>query len=69
VLGDTLYVSTADGALFRLNESGRAWHEVAKAAPRIVHRLAPHESRILLIGGARDGANLDSIEAIAVTTP
>ncbi len=67
-LGDNLYVSVSDGSLYRLDESGRAWTAIAKLQPRIVHRLAPHESHILVIGGARAGENLRSIETVAINT-
>jgi len=64
---DELYVSVADGTLYRLDEAQGAWTEVVKLQPRIVHRLAPFKSQILMIGGARGGGNLSSIEVVDVS--
>lgn len=64
VLDGRLYVSVAGGHLLRLNTDGSAWERVGFATPRIVHRLAPWQSSILVIGGADRGGNFDLIEAV-----
>jgi uncharacterized GH25 family protein len=65
-MNDQLYVSVGDGTMYRLNDTENRWDEVARTTPRIVHRLAPHESQILVIGGASKGDNLSLIEAVTV---
>ncbi|HYE21167.1 MAG TPA: hypothetical protein VEA69_22160 [Tepidisphaeraceae bacterium] len=59
-----LYVSVADGSLFRLGAG--TWDKVAQTTPRIVHRLVSDGGRILVIGGATKGGNLDLVEAVAI---
>jgi N-acetylneuraminic acid mutarotase len=59
-----LYVSVADGALYRLNDSKQAWEKVGSATPRIAHRLAPADNTILVLGGAAKGRNSDLVEAV-----
>jgi hypothetical protein len=63
-VGGRLYVSVADGTLYRLDTTGKAWEKVAATTPRIVHRLAAHGGEILVVGGAAKGDNLDLIEAV-----
>lgn len=60
----SLYVSVADGALYRLTQS--KWEKSGKATPRIAHRIASDGKNILVIGGAGKGKNSDLIEAVAV---
>ncbi len=66
VVDGRLYVSIDDGGLYRLDRAGKAWEHVAKATPRIVHRLVSDGSRIYILGGASRGGNSDLIEAVAV---
>lgn len=61
-----LYVSVGDGGLYRLDDDAGAWALVARTTPRIVHRLVPFGSKILLLGGAADGDNLSLVEVVAV---
>jgi hypothetical protein len=61
-----LYVSVADGALYRLNESRLDWEKSGNATPRIAHRIASDGQAILVIGGAAQGRNSDLIEAVSV---
>lgn len=63
---DSLYVSLADGVLYRLDESGERWEKSGAATPRIAHRLASYGKTILVIGGASKGTNSDLVEAVAV---
>ncbi len=62
----SLYVSIADGALYRLNESKQDWEKAGNATPRIAHRLAPEGKNILVMGGAAKGLNLDLVEAVGL---
>ena len=65
-LGDSLYVSPADGKLYRLKEKQDGWDEVGKlTAKRIVHRMVPATPDLLLVlGGASKGGNIAASEAI-----
>jgi hypothetical protein len=60
----SLYVSIADGSLYRLNESGQVWEKTGSASPRVAHRIASDGNTILVIGGAAKGRNSDLIEAV-----
>jgi N-acetylneuraminic acid mutarotase len=60
-----LYVSVADGTLYRLDQSGLVWEKASTATPRVAHRLASNGKTILVIGGANDGRNSDLIESVA----
>lgn len=66
VVDGRLFVSVGDGSLHRLSASRGGWEPVATATPRIVHRLVPDGQRILIVGGAAKGNNLDLIEWAAV---
>jgi N-acetylneuraminic acid mutarotase len=70
-LDGRLYISVADGTLYRLDGAAKAWTKVAATTPRIVHRMAAHGSDLLVIGGAAKGENLSLIEnvTIAPATP
>lgn len=63
-LDGRLYVSVADGTLYQLNEASASWEKVASTTPRIVHRLAPTGSELLVIGGASKKRQLNLIEAV-----
>lgn len=65
-LGGTLYISVGDGTFYRLNEPAKAWDKVTTTTPRIVHRLIPNGSEILVVGGASKGENLNLIETVQV---
>lgn len=66
VAGGRLYVSTADGKVWRLTEKGDAWDEVATLRrPRFVHRMvAAGDELLLAVGGASRTGNVDLTEAI-----
>jgi N-acetylneuraminic acid mutarotase len=66
VLGDRLFVSTADGKLQRLTAKGDAWEEAGQLQqPRIVHRkVAIADKLLLVLGGAGKGENVALTEAI-----
>jgi N-acetylneuraminic acid mutarotase len=63
--GGRLYVSTADGKVWRLTEKGDAWEEVGQLKePRFVHRLvAAGKNRLLAVGGASKKGNVALTEA------
>jgi len=59
-----LYVSLANGSLYRLNDAVQRWEEAGHATPRVAHRLVSGGTALLVIGGAADGNNFDLIEAL-----
>ena len=65
-LDNQLYVSLADGSLIRWNEALSRWVDVAKTSPRLAHRMVADSSRLLIIGGAEKGKNLDLVEAVSI---
>jgi N-acetylneuraminic acid mutarotase len=67
-LGGKLYVSPADGTVYRLSARGDAWEEAGTVEkPRSVHRIVPAGDNVLLvIGGAGKGGNIAQVEAIKV---
>jgi uncharacterized GH25 family protein len=69
VAGGRLYVSTADGKVWRLTEKGDAWDEVGTMQrPRFVHRMvAAGDNLLLAVGGASRAGNVDLTEAIVPT--
>jgi hypothetical protein len=66
VMGGRLYASVGDGSMLRLDESKQAWEKVGATTPRIVHRLVPHGPRILVLGGAAKGDNLNLVEVVTL---
>jgi N-acetylneuraminic acid mutarotase len=66
VAGDRLYVTPADGKLYRLTESGDHWDEVGKLnEPRFVARMVPAPGeRLVVIAGAAPGELLSSVEVV-----
>ena len=62
-----LYVSVADGTMYRLNDAKTSWDKVGVATPRIVHRLVPFGGQIFIVGGAMRGENLDIIETLSIS--
>jgi hypothetical protein len=68
VQDNQLFVSVGDGGLYRFNVNENIWEPVGTSTPRIVHRLVPFGARILILGGATQGDNLDLIEAFSLQT-
>ncbi len=64
--GDSLYVSIADGSLYRLDETRQVWERAGNTTPRVAHRMASNGNTILVMGGAAKGRNSDLVEAVAV---
>jgi N-acetylneuraminic acid mutarotase len=61
-----LYVSVADGGLYRLDESKQQWEKSGQATPRVAHRIVSDGARILVLGGADKGRDSDLVEALVV---
>ena len=67
VLEGRIYVSLSDGGVYRLDDASSAWERVATTTARIAHRMVADASgRLLLLGGAVNGDNLDLIESVSV---
>ena len=64
VFDGRLLVSVADGSLLELDRQGQGWNTVARASPRIVHRLVPAPDGVILVGGASGKDNLDRVELV-----
>lgn len=69
VAGGRLYVSPADGKLWRLNEKGDAWDDVGTLQQaRFVHRMvAAGDNLLVVVGGASKTGNVALTEAIVPT--
>jgi outer membrane protein assembly factor BamB len=67
-LDGELYVSGMRGVVYRLNDEGSDWEEVAKlGTPRFFHRLLPGgDDSLLAVGGASRKGHLTDIEEIDV---
>lgn len=62
-----LVVAVADGRVLRLAAGGDAWETVGEVTPRVAHRLVSDGERVLVLGGAAKGKNLDLVEMVVVT--
>jgi hypothetical protein len=64
--GGRVYVSPADGKVYRLNEKQDGWEAIATVQkPRFVHRMVPASDKVLLVlGGASRAGNVADTEAI-----
>ncbi|MCU0226015.1 MAG: hypothetical protein MUF01_00125 [Bryobacterales bacterium] len=61
-----LLAAVADGSVLRLTASGDGWETVGEVLPRVAHRLVSSGDKVLVLGGANKGKNLDVVEAITV---
>jgi N-acetylneuraminic acid mutarotase len=58
VVNGRVVVSTSDGTVHRLNAAGKAWVKVGESkSHRMVARLVPYDSGVLLVGGASHDAD------------
>ncbi|MDA7951561.1 MAG: hypothetical protein MPJ24_08740, partial [Pirellulaceae bacterium] len=67
VVGGSLYISAADGILYRLDTAQNSWERINQLKnARFMHRLIPglHEKSILALGGASMEGQTDSVESI-----
>jgi N-acetylneuraminic acid mutarotase len=69
VVDDRLFVSPADGKVYRLTAAGDFWEEVgALKQPRIVHRVVPFgKQKMLAVGGSSKGVATAEPELFAIT--
>jgi hypothetical protein len=61
-----LYVSVADGTLYRLDKLKQTWVALGRSTPRLAHRIGFWNETILISGGADKGNNFDLVEAISL---
>ncbi|MCS7024989.1 MAG: hypothetical protein NZV14_09310 [Bryobacteraceae bacterium] len=61
-----LYVCLGDGRIYRLNEAEGRWEDVAQVSPRVAHRMVAIEEGLLVLGGARKGKNLNTVELVVL---
>lgn len=59
-----LYVSLANGSLICLDDASNQWEDAGISSPRLAHRMVSDGSRLLILGGAEKGANLNLVEAL-----
>lgn len=66
VIDGRLFVTPADGKLYRLREAGDHWDEAGQLRqPRFVARMVPGpDRRLIVIAGAAPGSLLASVEAV-----
>lgn len=62
----SVYLSVGTGEMFRLSADRQSWEPFARSTPRIVHRLVPCDSEILILGGAMESRMSGLIEAVPV---
>lgn len=66
-LAGRVYLSPSDGKIYRLTEKGDGWEvmDVALKQARTVHRMVPvGTSRLVIVGGASRGGNLQATEVL-----
>lgn len=65
VAGGRLFISVADGRIFRLAKQSDAWEEVSKLRhPRLVHRMIGIEPNVIVtLGGGSPQGNIAATEA------
>lgn len=63
-----LYLSPADGKVYRLTEKGDAWEEVAMLkVARVVHRMLPiAKNQMLALGGSAKGSPTADVELVEI---
>ena len=63
--GEHVYMSQADGEVYRLAPGAERWETVATLEnPRFMHRLAPAGGHLLAVGGAARGGHLAVIDVV-----
>ena len=63
--GEHVYMSQADGKVYRLDYGAADWQAVATLDnPRFMHRLAPAGEHLLAVGGAARGDHLTVIDVV-----
>lgn len=64
VHGGQLYASVAGGKVLRLDTENQKWDLVTTVESRIAHRMVSDGKRLMLVGGAAQGGNLDEVVEI-----
>ena len=60
-----IFISQADGKVYRLADSGNAWKQAATLEhPRFMHRLVPFDGYLLGVGGSARGGHLTAIDVV-----
>ncbi|MCX7665142.1 MAG: hypothetical protein N2112_06325 [Gemmataceae bacterium] len=63
----TIFLSTSDGNLQRLDLKKNSWEKMGESATkRMVHRLVPFGKSLLLVGGANKSGPIAAIETIEI---
>jgi N-acetylneuraminic acid mutarotase len=67
--GGTIFVCGCEGIVYRLNEKGDHWAEIARLAkPRFFHRLLPAgPNALLVVGGATSDGHIADCEMIDIS--
>jgi N-acetylneuraminic acid mutarotase len=67
VANGQLYLTSADGKVYRLNSAKNEWEEIAKLAKgRIVARMVASGNQLLVLGGVSAGAANGEVEVVGV---
>ncbi len=71
VLDGKLYMSVADGSVYKLDSAGKKWEKVGTTPGRIVARMVPNApSQLLVVGGSSGkGTNRSTIDIVDVSKP
>ncbi len=64
IQNNRLYVSVADGTLYRFDEAQQSWEKTGQTTPRLAHRAVATQQGLLVMGGAASGKNFDLIELV-----
>ncbi len=66
-IAGSVYLSVGSGDLYKLAPNMQSWTRIAKANPRIVHRLVAYKNQILIVGGASGPRMMDQIESVELS--
>ena len=60
-----IFISQADGKVYRLADSGDAWEQAATLEhPRFMHRLVPFDGYLLAVGGSARGGHVTTLDVV-----
>ena len=60
-----IFISQADGKVYRLTDSGNAWKQAATLEhPRFMHRLVPFDGYLLAVGGSARGGHVTTLDVV-----
>lgn len=64
---DRPHAALADGRIIRLNDAGDGWEEIGRLKhSRIAGRMVSAGGRLIVLGGAARGDNLDAVELVSL---